>query len=84
MLLDCKTAQLENLVAVELIRRYGFESVYFFENNIEVDFYVPSENLAIQVSMQVLDDVDTLKRETKAFVKLNQIYPGYKVSSYHK
>lgn len=78
MLLDCKTAQLENLVAVELIRRYGFENVYFFENNIEVDFYIPSENLAIQVSMQVLDDVDTLERETKAFVKLNQFIPDTK------
>ena len=78
MLLDCKTAQLENLVAVELIRRYGFENVYFFENNIEVDFYVPSENLAIQVSMQVLDDVDTLERETKVFVKLNQFIPDTK------
>lgn len=78
MLLDCKTAQLENLVAVELIRRYGFENVYFFENNIEVDFYIPSENLAIQVSMQVLDDVDTLERQTKAFVKLNQFIPDTK------
>ena len=78
MLLDCKTAQLENLVAVELIRRYGFENVYFFENNIEVDFYVPSENLAIQVSMQVLEDVDTLERETRAFVKLNQFIPDTK------
>lgn len=78
MLLDCKIAQLENLVAVELIRRYGFENVYFFENNIEVDFYIPSENLAIQVSMQVLDDVDTLERETRAFVKLNQFIPDTK------
>lgn len=78
MLLDCKTAQLENLVAVELIRRYGFENVYFFENNIEVDFYVPSENLAIQVSMQVLEDVDTLERETRAFVKLNDFIPNTK------
>ena len=78
MLLDCRTAQLENLVAVELIRRYGFENVYFFENNIEVDFYIPSENLAIQVSMQVLEDVDTLERETKAFVKLNQFIPDTK------
>ena len=78
ILLDCKTAQLENLVAVELIRRYGFENVYFFENNIEVDFYVPSENLAIQVSMQVLGDVDTLERETRAFVKLNQFIPDTK------
>lgn len=78
MLLDCKTAQLENLVAVELIRRYGFENVYFFEDNIEVDFYVPGENLAIQVSMQVLDDVDTLARETRAFVKLNDFIPNTK------
>lgn len=78
MLLDCKTAQLENLVAVELIRRYGFDNVYFFENNIEVDFYVPSENLAIQVSMQVLEDVDTLERETRAFVKLNDFIPNTK------
>ena len=78
MLLDCKTAQLENLVAIELIRRYGFENVYFFENNIEVDFFIPSENLAIQVSMQVLDDVDTLERETRAFVKLNDFIPNTK------
>ena len=78
MLLDCKTAQLKNLVAVELIRRYGFENVYFFENNIEVDFYVPGENLAIQVSMQVLDDVDTLARETRVFVKLNDFIPNTK------
>lgn len=78
MLLDCKTAQLENLVAVELVRRYGLDNVYFFENNIEVDFYVPSENLAMQVSMQVLDDVDTLERETRAFVKLNDFIPNTK------
>ena len=30
MLLDCKIAQLENLVAVELIRKYGLYNVYFF------------------------------------------------------
>lgn len=70
MLLDCKSAQLENLVAIELIRRYGIENVYFFESNVEIDFYVPTENLAIQVSMQVLDNIDTKERETGAFVKL--------------
>ena len=78
MLLDCKTAQLENLVAVDLVRRYGLDNVYFFENNIEVDFFVPGENLAMQVSMQVLDDVDTLERETRAFVKLNDFIPNTK------
>ena len=78
VLLDCKSAQLENLVAIELIRRYGIGNVYFFENNIEVDFYVPNENLAIQVSMQVLDDANTLNRETKAFVKFNDFVPNTK------
>ena len=78
MLLDCKSAQLENLVAIELIRRYGVENVYFFENNVEIDFYVPSENLAIQVSMQVLDNIDTRECETRAFVKLNNLIPDSK------
>ena len=75
MLLDCQSAQLENLVAIELVRRYGIENVYFFENNVEIDFYVPSEQLAIQVSMQILDNIDTKERETKAFTKLKNFIP---------
>lgn len=72
MLLDCKSAQLENLVAIELIRRYGVENVFFYESNVEVDFYVPSENLAIQVCMQLLDNMETRERETRALVKLGK------------
>lgn len=43
-----------------------------------VDFYIPSENLAIQVSLQVLEDIDTKERETRAFAKLNNFIPSYK------
>lgn len=78
MLLDCKSAQLENLVAIELVRRYGMENVFYFENNVEIDFYVPDDKLAIQVSLQVLDDMDTRERETKAFVKLHNFIPDAK------
>lgn len=78
MLLDCKSAQLENLVAIELIRRYGTENIFYFENNVEIDFYVPSEKLAIQVSMQILDDIDTRERETRAFAKLRNFIPDSK------
>lgn len=78
MLLDSKSAQLENLVAIELIRRYGVENVFSFENNVEIDFYIPSESLAIQVSLQVLDDIDTKERETRAFAKLNNFIPDSK------
>lgn len=70
MLMDCESAQLENLVAIELIRRYGAEKVFYFESNVEIDFYVPEEKLAIQVSIQVLDNMETRERETGAFVKL--------------
>ena len=31
MLLDSKSAQFDNLVAIELIRRYGVDNVFFFE-----------------------------------------------------
>jgi len=78
MLLDCKSAQLENLVAIELIRRYGQENVFYFENNVEIDFYIPNEKLAIQVSLQVLDDMDTRERETRAFVRLHNFIPDSK------
>ena len=78
MLLDCKSAQLENLVAIELVRRYGMENVFYFENNVEIDFYVPAEKLAIQVSLQVLDCLDTRERETRAFVKLHNFIPDTK------
>ncbi len=78
MLLDCKSAQLENLVAIELLRRYGNGCVFYFENNVEIDFYVPSAKLAIQVSMQVLDDFETRERETRAFTKLSKFIPEAK------
>ena len=71
LLLECRSAQLENLVAIELIRRYGMGNVYYFASNVEIDFYVPSDKLAIQVSMQVLDNVDTKEREIKAFAQLH-------------
>lgn len=78
ILLDCKSVQLENLVAIELIRRYGLENVFYFENNVEIDFYVPTQKLAIQVSLQVLDDMDTREREIRAFVRLHNLIPDAK------
>ncbi|MFI3297130.1 MAG: ATP-binding protein, partial [bacterium] len=41
-LLDANTSLLENLVAITLLRKYGREeSVFFYNKNIEVDFYIP-------------------------------------------
>lgn len=70
LLMDSDTARLENLVAIELARRYGGGNVFYFENNVEIDFYIPEANLAVQVSYSVLDNMDTRERELGAFVKV--------------
>ena len=73
--MDSDTAQLENLVAIELIRRFGAGNVYYFESNVEIDFYVPEEKLAIQVSYSISNDVSIKERELNAFDKLQNHLP---------
>lgn len=75
LVMDSDTAKLENLAAIELIRRYGTENVFYFETNVEIDFYVPEAKLAIQVSYRILDDIDTKERELHAFEKLCSFIP---------
>lgn len=49
--MDVDTSLLENMVAMELLRRYGLEEqVFFYNKNVEVDFYIPDAATAIQVS----------------------------------
>ena len=66
------TALLENLCAINLYKRYG-KGVYYFNRNIEVDFYVPDEKLAIQASFRMSEEA-TLEREIKALVALHGLY----------
>ena len=66
------TALLENLCAINLYKRYG-KGVYYFNRNIEVDFYVPDEKLAIQASFRMSEEA-TLEREIKALVALHSLY----------
>ena len=54
-------------------KRYGI-GLYYYLHNIEVDFYVPEENLAVQVSYK-LSDENTIKRETDALLKLHKLHP---------
>ena len=49
-LLDGETSLLENLVAINLLRKYGRnDAVFFYNQAVEVDFYIPDEAVAIQV-----------------------------------
>jgi predicted AAA+ superfamily ATPase len=66
---------LENLVAISLLRKYGREdAVFFYNQGVEVDFYIPECETAIQVSYTISEQ-DTLEREAKALVKLSSFMP---------
>ena len=69
-LLDSKTSLLENIVAINLSRRYPGE-VFYYMSNVEVDFYVRSENLAIQVSYSIAD-TETRMREVSALAEFSK------------
>jgi predicted AAA+ superfamily ATPase len=66
-LIDPLSSLLENQVAIKLRRLYS-EGVYFYHNGIEVDFYIPEIQLAVQVCYS-LQDSETRKREMNALVK---------------
>ena len=69
--MDVETTLLENIVALELLRRHGLDDrVFFYNKNIEVDFYLPDTATAIQVSHNPKSSDETWQRETSALVKL--------------
>lgn len=71
-LINANTSLLENIVAVTLRRKYGDGSYFWNSKNAEVDFVVPEEGLAVQVSYSMAD-VDTFKRETDGLIKLSSV-----------
>lgn len=77
-LIDKDPILLENMVALALFRMYGHdeenERVFFYKENVEVDFYVPEDELAIQVSYSIADP-ETEKRERDALEKLPHVHP---------
>ena len=75
-LLNGDTALLENLCAVHLRRRYG-NNVYFYNKNVEVDFFVPDESYAVQASYSIYGESmeETFERETKALKLLDAFVP---------
>ncbi len=70
-----ETTLFENLVAVSLLRKYGRENaVYFYNRNIEIDFYIPEEKTAIQACYNMASP-ETFKRETEALAKASSVLP---------
>jgi len=72
-LTNSDSSLLENVCAVALHRLYG-DGLRFYHRNVEVDFYVPEEGLAVQACWSMAD-VDTRSREIGALEKLNARSP---------
>ena len=53
-----------------LIKKKYEEELYFYQQNIEVDFYIPTAKLAVQVSYSLKKEESTRKRETDALLKI--------------
>ena len=77
-LIDGNTSLLENMVALSLFRKYGHDPendrVFFYHSNVEVDFYVPEDELAVQVAYS-LSNLETVEREVGALTKLTHFLP---------
>ena len=56
------------------LRRYGLdEQVFFYNKNIEVDFYIPDAAMAIQVSYNPKKSTEAWERESTALIKLSKV-----------
>ena len=71
-LFDPETKLLENLVAITLKKKYG-DGLYFYNKNVEVDFFIPKEKRGVQASYSLADET-TKQREIKALLKLSEVY----------
>lgn len=77
-LINPETSLLENLVAIQLMRRYGREQVRFYRNNHEIDFVVPDKKLAIQVSYSLLEP-GTEEREIRPLQNFGATHPDWQL-----
>lgn len=75
-LTNAETSLLENVCAIHLHKKYE-KNLYFYNKNVEVDFFIPDEAYAVQASYSILAENahDTYDREVGALKKLNAFSP---------
>ncbi len=75
-LTDSETSLLENLCALTLYRKSFQDDAfkpYYYNKEVELDFYMPELKKGIQSSYSLID-ADTLEREVKALTKFHSLY----------
>lgn len=71
-----ETTLLENIVCIELCRRYGKDNVSYYNANHEIDFVVEEARLAIQVTYSMQED-ETRERELIPLAKFQSQHPDW-------
>ncbi len=78
--MDGKTKLLENIVAIHLNKLYHNTAeelrLFYYNKGVEVDFCIPEEKIAIQVSHSI-DDVNTYEREVGGLIKFLKTFKQY-------
>ncbi len=76
-----ETKLLENLVAICLHRHYSNSAdelrLFYYNKGVEVDFCIPEENLAIQVSYSI-EDPQTYEREVIGLTRFLKAFRQYR------
>ncbi len=75
-LLNGEPSLLENIVAIELMRRYGNDRVSYYNAGSEIDFVVEDARIAIQVSYDLQID-ETVARELNPLRKFKASHPDW-------
>lgn len=78
-LVNKNAALLENIIAIELYKRYS-DNLYYFRSSrtgIDIDFVIPDEGIAIQVAYSIAGDarkreIDNLIKFWKSFEKIKR------------
>ncbi|MDE6769314.1 MAG: DUF4143 domain-containing protein, partial [Muribaculaceae bacterium] len=75
-LTDSDTSLMENMCASTLYKNSIFneeEKVYFYNKEVELDFYLPNRKKGIQACYSI-NDPSTLEREVKALITFHELY----------
>jgi predicted AAA+ superfamily ATPase len=75
-LLNGEPSLLEDIVAIELMRRYGNDRVSYYNAGSEIDFVVEDAHIAIQVSYDLQTD-ETVARELHPLRKFKASHPDW-------
>jgi predicted AAA+ superfamily ATPase len=72
LLLENDPRLLENLVAINLKKKYGAK-VFYYNQDVEVDFLIPTQNLAVQVVYSLSGRI-IRKRKLEALARVSEAY----------